>query len=50
MRLDVLSFICIVDDNVIIRFARKKVSFYFNHPHDPDAGTRSQKGRKFKRF
>jgi hypothetical protein len=42
--LSVASFIGTVDDRVKIHFVRKKVPFYFNSPHSPDAELRSQKG------
>jgi hypothetical protein len=29
---------------------KKNMSFCFNHPHNPDTGSRSQKVWKFKRF
>jgi hypothetical protein len=45
-----LSFIGAAGNNVMIHFLRKKMSFYFNHPRDPDAGSRNRKGGKFKRF
>jgi hypothetical protein len=44
------SFIGVVGDNAMIRFLRKKVSFYFNHPRDPDASSRRQKVGSLKYF
>jgi hypothetical protein len=38
-----LSFIGATGDRVTIRFPTKKMSFYFNHPHNPDVKPRSQK-------
>jgi hypothetical protein len=45
-----LNFICVAGDSVMIHFLRKKMAFYFNHSHDPDVGSKSQKVWKFKRF
>jgi hypothetical protein len=39
------SFIGAADGRVTIRFPRKKVSFCFNNPCNPDAKSRSQKGK-----
>jgi hypothetical protein len=45
-----LNFICAAGDSVTIHVLRKKMSFYFNYPRILDAGSRSQKVWKFKRF
>jgi hypothetical protein len=37
-------------DSVMIYFSRKNISFYFNHPHDPDVRLRSQKVGNLKDF
>jgi hypothetical protein len=50
---DVLSdadFIGIAGDSMMIRFPRKKVSFYFNNPRNPDTESRSQKVESLKDF
>jgi hypothetical protein len=44
------SFIGIVGDSVTIRFLRKKGSFHFNNPRNPDAESRSQKVGSLKYF
>jgi hypothetical protein len=44
------SFIGAVGDSVMICFPRKKMPFYFNHPCDPDARSRSQKIGSLKDF
>jgi hypothetical protein len=44
------SFIGAVGNSATIRFPRKKMHFYFNHPRDPDARPRSQKVESLKDF
>jgi hypothetical protein len=46
----VLSFIGAAGGRVMIQFSKKKMSFCFNHPRDPDAKPRSQKVGSFKDF
>jgi hypothetical protein len=43
------SFICVVGDSDD-SLPEKKMHFCFNHQHNPDAGSRSQKIWEFKRF
>jgi hypothetical protein len=38
----VTSFMWVVGNGATIRFPRKKVTFCFNHPRNPDADARSQ--------
>jgi hypothetical protein len=45
-----VSFIGTTNGSVMICFPRKKVSFCFNHPHDPDTESRSQKVNNLKDF
>jgi hypothetical protein len=44
------SIISAAGDSVTIRFPKKKMHFCFNHPHDPDARSRSQKVGSLKDF
>jgi hypothetical protein len=45
-----VGFIGIVGDSVTIHFLRKKASFHFNNPRNPDAESRSQKVGSLKDF
>jgi hypothetical protein len=45
-----LRFIGASVDSVMIHFPPKKMSFYFNYPCDPNAGSRSQKVGSLKYF
>jgi hypothetical protein len=38
----VLSFIWVAGNRTTIHFPRKKITFCFNRPHDPDADSRSR--------
>jgi hypothetical protein len=44
------GFIGIVGDSMMIYFPRKKVTFCFNNPRNPDAKSRSQKVGSLKDF
>jgi hypothetical protein len=44
------SIISAAGDSVTIRFPKKKMHFCFNHLHDPDARSRSQKVGSLKDF
>jgi hypothetical protein len=44
------GFIGIAGDSVTIHFLRKKASFHFNNPRNPDAESRSQKVGSLKDF
>jgi hypothetical protein len=46
----VTSFMWVVGNGATIRFPRKKVTFCFNHPRNPDADARSQGVRSSKDF
>jgi hypothetical protein len=44
------SFIGVAGDSAMIRFLRKKISFCFNYPRDPDARSRGQNVGSLKDF